>query len=789
MTDISKPNAVELLVRPFKLDAEDSEDDHFADEAAGGGPKSATGKVSKQDRILSILSKSVHSLEGAPTTPGVTVNVPQGLREPIKSKAKPNLSVSFNDGMDGLEPEDEGAGTIIKPSRGTNSPRYPFKSQGSDKQGIDDEEISFTEVDITEAESVSYRDGNNWRSNKTLVVVPKTETQADVATEEEEEAAQPRWRAFLVTADDWLKRKLQYVYVFIMLYAAPVCAAIYSPLYIITILYYSSIGCVIFVNIWMVCEAFCAFCYTAKQRKLHHSRPEIIGERRLGAIVAAYLPNELTVLIDTVRAVSRTIHELPEGTTLDIVLAHNGGKKEQRIALLEDLRKIEGDIPPNVKVHELNVLSSRSKAENVNAALAFFQELGSVRGNEFTQLAMYDADHQPIPEAWRYALETMQDQEADMVMGRCAVRDGLKTIAVEFDVMYAVAHAGGRCVRGFGFFGGSNGYWDYQTLVETGMDEDMLTEDIDASFRAQAAGHRMTYDPTIVSFEESPPDFLALFKQRLRWSQGWSEVAFRQITLPFRRAPGLTLWSRFCIFLLLHYRELYVYLSAFTVPIAVVFLLRLACGWSCVDYWLLGLLAFCVCVPIANTFAAWWLTKDRHSGVHYRMPGLKPWDYFRYMLVSFPYELFKVHVTLIGHAREAMCLNKWVVTRRKTTKDPTAPIYTSSIHRLNDPEILITQSPHAPAERQLFAGTYDVKRTEVWGGDPIAHGAITVSKEVAGPRDPVLEKAHHFRLVSLQELAHFIHAVQFANNDFIETIGTGAVSPSDDEGDDVVYGV
>lgn len=93
---------------------------------------------------------------------------------------------------------------------------------------------------------------------------------------------------------------------------------------------------------------------------------------------------------------------------MDIVLAHNGGKKEQRIALLEDLRKIEMELPPNVMVHELNVLSSRSKAENVNAALGFFQEIGDIRGQPFTQLAMYDADHQPIPQAWRYALETMQ---------------------------------------------------------------------------------------------------------------------------------------------------------------------------------------------------------------------------------------------------------------------------------------------------------------------------------------------------------------------------------------------
>lgn len=218
-----------------------------------------------------------------------------------------------------------------------------------------------------------------------------------------------RLKNFLVWFDDWFKRKLQWVYVFCTLYVGPVMFALYAPQNAVTVLFFVSIGCVTFVNAWMVCEVLCSFFYTARMRKLHHiTRPELIGERRLGSIVCAYLPNELTVLIQTVKAIANTIHELPEGTTMDIVLAHNGGKKEQRIALLEDLRKIEMELPPNVMVHELNVLSSRSKAENVNAALGFFQEIGDIRGQPFTQLAMYDADHQPIPQAWRYALETMQ---------------------------------------------------------------------------------------------------------------------------------------------------------------------------------------------------------------------------------------------------------------------------------------------------------------------------------------------------------------------------------------------
>jgi hypothetical protein len=274
---------------------------------------------------------------------------------------------------------------------------------------------SFDSGFLSKCLSISYRERAQLSASFVSSIDDDDEELLDEEkqTEEQEplEETPEQWsfREFWVWCDDWVRRKLQWFYVFATLYVGPVCFALYAPHTWVTVLFYTSIACVTFVNGWMVCETVCSIFYTRRMRNLHHvTRPKLIGERRLGSIVCAYLPNELSVLIQTVKAISGTIHELPEGTTLDIVLAHNGGKKEQRIALLEDLRKIELELPPRVMVHELNVLSSRSKAENVNAALGFFSELGKIRQMPFTQFAMYDADHQPIPEAWRYALETMQ---------------------------------------------------------------------------------------------------------------------------------------------------------------------------------------------------------------------------------------------------------------------------------------------------------------------------------------------------------------------------------------------
>jgi cellulose synthase/poly-beta-1,6-N-acetylglucosamine synthase-like glycosyltransferase len=564
---------------------------------------------------------------------------------------------------------------------------------------------SYSRQSSSPSKSTSESDTSISSDDESLNVIPVA-----VATEEGPTRAE-KWQKFLHDVDDYIRRKLQYGYMLFTLYAVPVLVAYFAPKYYVSVVYFFSLGCIAFVNGWMLTEGVSAFYYTKKQRDLHHSSPEIIGEKRLGAIISAYLPNELTVLIDTVRAVIKQIETLPETATLDVVVSHNGGSRDQRLQFLAALRKIEKEIPERVLVHEMNVVSSKSKAENVNGGLCFFELLTVKRGMIFTELAMYDADHQPIPEAFLFALETMQDQKADMVMGRCCVQSGFKFIAVEFDILYSVAHAGGRMVRGFGFFGGSNGYWDYVTLQETGMDEGMLTEDVDSSFRAQAAGHRMTYDPTIVSFEEAPPSLLALFKQRLRWSQGWGEVTVRQKTLWFRPAPGLTLWSRFCIFLLLPFRELYAYFSSFTVPIAIVWLTR-ACGVACIDYRLIGFLIFCAQVPIFMTWAAWYLTKDRVTGIHYRMPTMIRKDYYIYIIMSYAYEFAKVHSSVLGHARNFLGLNAWVVTKRKSVSsegNEDEEDDASVIEEVDRPEELVENSPYAPPVRRLFAGIFDAR--------------------------------------------------------------------------------
>jgi cellulose synthase/poly-beta-1,6-N-acetylglucosamine synthase-like glycosyltransferase len=72
------------------------------------------------------------------------------------------------------------------------------------------------------------------------------------------------------------------------------------------------------------------------------------------------------------------------------------------------------------------------------------------------------------------------------------------------------------------------------------MDPRMLTEDIDASIRAMLYGFKGVYDHNLVSLEQPPPDFPALIKQRLRWTQGWYQVRLSSLSLSLSLCVSLS---------------------------------------------------------------------------------------------------------------------------------------------------------------------------------------------------------------------------------------------------------
>jgi cellulose synthase/poly-beta-1,6-N-acetylglucosamine synthase-like glycosyltransferase len=229
--------------------------------------------------------------------------------------------------------------------------------------------------------------------------------------------------------------------------------------------------------------------------------------------------------------------------------------------LEEVIREIQTEIDPRdaafVEVIGLHHKFSKSKAENVNGSINYLQAMGPDKPEV---VALYDADHQPHASSMLIACAELEASESDVVQGRCIIRSGSWIIGLEFDVMYAIFHSGGRLLRGFGLFGGTNGFWRTEVLHKVKMNPGRLTEDIDSGIRALRGGYNVTYNPTILSYEEAPPSFGALAKQRMRWSQGWAEVSATHISAAFERNPSLSIRRRVHLFLVLQFREIFPYI-------------------------------------------------------------------------------------------------------------------------------------------------------------------------------------------------------------------------------------
>ena len=230
-------------------------------------------------------------------------------------------------------------------------------------------------------------------------------------------------------------------------------------------------------------------------------------------VVVAYLPNEQDIIEDTL------LHWLTQVTPptggWEIILAYN---TPTPLPVESRLQALARRYPALVL---LPVAQSRSKAENLNAALQI------VRG-EMTSI--FDADHHPAADCLGQAWAWLSQGRYDVVQGRNMIRnakDGWLTqlIAVEFECIYGVSHYGRSLLADTALFGGSNGYWRTAALRQLGFHPTRLTEDIDATVRGLVGGYRLVHDPAIVTTELAPDNLRGLWLQRQRWSQGWLEVA------------------------------------------------------------------------------------------------------------------------------------------------------------------------------------------------------------------------------------------------------------------------
>ncbi len=363
---------------------------------------------------------------------------------------------------------------------------------------------------------------------------------------------------------------------------------------------------------------------------------------KASAIIAAYLPNEADTVVETVEAFLAQDY-----ADLQIILAYNTPRPMAVERELQAIARRDSRFEP------LRVEGSVSKAQNVNAAVTL------VRG-EF--VGMFDADHHPSPGSYDRAWRWMADG-VDIVQGHCVVRNGgrnwlTRLVAAEFEAIYAVSHPGRARMHGFGIFGGSNGYWRTALLARTRMRGFMLTEDIDSSLRVVTEGGRIVSDPGLTSTELAPETPAALWNQRLRWAQGWSQVSLRH--LPRMAGRSLSLRQRLGALHLLGWREIYPWISQQVAPLFTFWFLR---GNPPIDWFIplfVATTVFTLSVGPAQTWFAW----------RYADPSIKGnrrWFWLHFVASAFLYTEAKNVVARTAHIKELMRERKWKVTPRSVS--------------------------------------------------------------------------------------------------------------------------
>jgi cellulose synthase/poly-beta-1,6-N-acetylglucosamine synthase-like glycosyltransferase len=363
-------------------------------------------------------------------------------------------------------------------------------------------------------------------------------------------------------------------------------------------------------------------------------------------LVAAYLPNEQDIILETIYHLLETIQRPADG--LEIILTYN---TPVDLPIETDLRLIAAAHP---ELRLLRVEGSHSKAENLNAAMEL------ITGE---MVCILDADHHPISDCFERAWHWLEF-DYDVVQGRNIIRNHrqnllTQNIAVEFESVYGVSHQAKSLLTDTTIFGGSNGYWRTPVLQKIRFNPVRLTEDIDASMRTLLSGHRIVHDRSIVTTELAPVDFNSFWFQRKRWAQGWLEVSLKYQRRVWK-SDKLTLWQKAYWTYLLYYCVLYSLIALQILPLLLS------------QYLYQG-----DAPPAENLYLFITTLVTFSSGIYQTLVTLRVsvtryplWYFAQHAVLIFLYTILKNMISVVGLYDHIHGVNRWVVTPRASQPKP-----------------------------------------------------------------------------------------------------------------------
>ncbi|MBW4550095.1 MAG: glycosyltransferase [Aphanocapsa sp. GSE-SYN-MK-11-07L] len=381
---------------------------------------------------------------------------------------------------------------------------------------------------------------------------------------------------------------------------------------------------------------------------------------RCSIIVVAYLPNEQHIILETLQYLLLNV-EHPQAD-LEIILAYN---RAEELPVEQALQRLALRHP---ELHLLFVKGSKTKAENLNAAL-------QIVTGEVT--CILDADHLPQPNCFQQAWFWLEDGSYDVVQGRNVIRNHninclTRIIAVEFECLYGVSHSARSLLVDTAMFCGSNGYWRTSVLRRIHFSAKMMTEDIDATLRTLLMGYRIVHDPTIVTTELAPLDLQSFWFQRKRWAQGWIEVTVKY-QWPLLRSGRLDPWQKLYWTLLLLYSSAFHLIALQIFPM--IFSLMLRDGsLAMLNHTYLPFAT--VLTFLSSPYQALIAMGMTRNAIRYPLI-----NFLLYIVATPVYCTFKNIIAVIATYDYLLGEKEWIVTRRDRSSSPAPIAYVKQVNR------------------------------------------------------------------------------------------------------------
>ncbi len=146
-------------------------------------------------------------------------------------------------------------------------------------------------------------------------------------------------------------------------------------------------------------------------------------------------------------------------------------------------------------------------------------------------IAIFDADFIPDPDFLLKTIPYFNTENVGMVQSRWTHLNEHYSLltrmqAFALDAHFLIEQIGRNSQKAFINFNGTGGVWRKKCILDAGnWHDNMLTEDLDLSYRAQQRGWEFVYRREIESPAELPPIMSAIKSQQFRWTKGGAECA------------------------------------------------------------------------------------------------------------------------------------------------------------------------------------------------------------------------------------------------------------------------